>query len=505
MPTNLPRAAAFSAALLLAFATLGGASEIGANDFRISDMGGDGNNPYDAWLPDVAHDGIHNEYVVVWYGDDNTGGLVDEEHEIFAQRISGATGLPVGTNDVRVSYAGGTGDPDYDAYEPAIAFDSASFQYLIVWSQDTNEGGLVDNEFEIWGRITDRWLNPLFGGNFRISSMGPDGNIAYGAYEPAVAFNPFRQEYLVVWHGDDNAGGLVDNENEIWGQRVSSTGTLVGARFRISDMGGTGSAAYDATSADVAFNSTQREWVVVWSGDDNTGSLVDEEFEIYAQRLDELGAELGGDYRLSDMGGTANTSFGAWYPAIAYNSNADEYLVVWLGDDNVDGLVDGEYEVFGQRINYWLGTLGGNDVRLSDAGGTGNATYQVIWDPDVAFNPADGEYLVTWSGEDTVDGMVNGEWEVFVQALDEDGLEIGANDERISDACDLGNTNGFVYAPAVAADLVNGQFLVVWGGSDNVGGMAPGEFEAMGQLIGGFVFADGFEGGNTSTWSSTSP
>ena len=35
---------------------------------------------------------------------------------------------------------------------------------------------------------------------------------------------------------------------------------------------------------------------------------------------------------------------------MAYNSANDGYLVVWQGDGNVGGLVDDEFEVFGQRL-----------------------------------------------------------------------------------------------------------------------------------------------------------
>ena len=35
---------------------------------------------------------------------------------------------------------------------------------------------------------------------------------------------------------------------------------------------------------------------------------------------------------------------------MAYGSDPDELLVVWTGDDDVDGLVDEESEIFGQRL-----------------------------------------------------------------------------------------------------------------------------------------------------------
>ena len=37
--------------------------EIGTNDFRLSDMGGD--KSYDAWQPEIAYNNIQNQYLVV--------------------------------------------------------------------------------------------------------------------------------------------------------------------------------------------------------------------------------------------------------------------------------------------------------------------------------------------------------------------------------------------------------------------------------------------------------
>ena len=57
--------------------------------------------------------------------------------------------------------------------------------------------------------------------------------------------------------------------------------------------------------------------------------------------------------------------FGAFNPALAYNSLNNEYLVVWQGDDSTDG----EFEIFGQRLNAATGAgIGANDFRLSDMG-----------------------------------------------------------------------------------------------------------------------------------------
>ncbi len=116
--------------------------------------------------------------------------------------------------------------------------------------------------------------------------MGPRLDSDFDAANPGIAYDPTVDEYLVVWHGDDDAGALVNNEYEIYGQRVGSAGGELGVNdFRISDMGGTGASQFGAFDAAVAFGSDAHEYLVLWVGDDDTRELVNGEFEVFGQRL----------------------------------------------------------------------------------------------------------------------------------------------------------------------------------------------------------------------------
>jgi len=188
--------------------------------------------------------------------------------------------------------------------------------------------------------------------------------------------------------------------------------------FRISDMGGDGNVAYDAYTPKVAYNSTDNEFLVVWYGDDDTGSLVDNEFEIYGQRISDAGAEIGGDLRLSDMGATdGSVSFYAADPSVSYNASDNVYLVVWRADDDTAPQVDDEYEVFFQVVAGATGAEVGPDERISDMGTDGDAASDT-YDPDVAWNSTDNEFLVVWHGDEDIAPLIDGEREIFGQRLD---------------------------------------------------------------------------------------
>jgi hypothetical protein len=385
-------------------------AEVGPNDFRISNMGPDGDANFGGLIPAVAYNPNADEYLVVWYGDDDTGSLVDGEVEIYGQRLDALTGAEVGPNDFRISDMGSDGDADIDGGLAAVAYNANADEYLVVWIGDDDSAGLADDEYEIHGQRLDASTGAEVGPNdFRISDMGPDGNANLKAIAPALAYNSNADEYLVVWHGND----AIDGDFQIFGQRLDgSTGAEIGINdFRISD------GIFQASFAAVAYNPGADEYLVVWnSGGPGPGP----EWEIYGQRLDgSTGAEVGcDDLRISDMGPDGNTNFlAADKPAVAYNLSADEYLVVWNGDDETGSLVDGEFEIYGQRLDGSTGLeIGSNDFRISDMGPDGDTTFDARR-PALPANPRPDEYLVIWEGDDDTGTLVDDEDEIFGQLL----------------------------------------------------------------------------------------
>ena len=455
-----------------------GSTEIGPNDVPLSEAGPAGNAAFSATRADIAYNSTANEFLVVWEADDNSGALVDGEFEIYGQRVDATTGVEIGS-DFRISTQGVDGDLSFQAREPSVAYDSTNNQYLVVW-----RGTRIVAEDEIFGQRVSA-TGTLSGSNFRISDMGPDGNTSFQAQDPAVAYNSTADEFLVVWSGDDDTAPLVDDENEVFAQRVTSAGAEVGTNdFRLSDMGPNGNTAYTASRPAVAYNSTDNEYLVTWEGDDDTGSLVDDEFEIYAQRVSAAGAEVGtNDIRLSDMGPDGNSSFDAGAPQVAYNSTANQYLVVWQGDDNTAPLVDEENEIFGQLVTAAGVETGNNDFRISNMGTNGAAALDALL-PDVAYSVSNNEYQVVWQGDDDTAPLVDEEFEIFGQRLTASGAEVGANDQRISDLGPNGDTTFDAFEPAVAFGTTNDEFFAVWHGTDDIAPLVPGEIEVFGQRIG---------------------
>jgi hypothetical protein len=475
--------------------------EIGDNDFRISDMGPNLSDAYEATLPDVAHNSANNRFLVVWMGDNNTPPQVNDEYEIWGQRINAATGAAVWSNDFRISQAGPDGDVGWAAEEPAAAYNPTDNQYLVVWSGSDDADGCVAGEQEIWGQRVDGATRFLIGDSIRISHAGGTGITTYSAWQPDVVYNGVSGEYLVVWSGEDSNDGMVDYEYEIFLQRIdAATGVEIGGDERISDAGGLGDSSYGAFGPKVAFNSFDNQYLVVWYGKDDLPGIV--EREIWGQRLSATGAEIGAnDFRISDMGPDGDTAFEPFLPEVAYNSVDNEYLVVWSGDD----VTDNEREIWGQRLSADGIEIGVNDFRISDMGPDGAVVFGTS-EPAVAYDATFNTYLVAWRGDDDLVGV--NENEIFGQYLDAaTGAEIGGNDVRLSDMGPDGSTDFNVEYPSVAYNSTDNQYLVVWSGDTlEPLTLADEEFEIFGQrVLAGVLFSDHFETGDLLAWTIAAP
>jgi hypothetical protein len=446
--------------------------EVGVNDFRISFFSGAN---YNAFRPAVAYNSVDNQYLVVWYGDNNVGNLVDDEYEIWGQALDAATGAAIGIgNNFRISFMGPDGNTAHYGWWPDVAYNSQNNEYLVVWN------GLLNGEFEVWSqRLNAATLAPI-GGHVRLSFMGPAGSTNYSAYWPKVTYNSVNNQYLVVWSGDHHTGGLVAGELEVFGQRIEGgTGNMIGGKFRISFMGPNGNPDYDAYWPDVTYNSDRNEYLVVWSGDHHTGGLVNEEFEIFGQRLNGTnGVAIGTNFPISGMGPTGDPNYDAYTPAVAYSSASQRYLVVWSGDHSSGGFVDDEFEIYANLLAVSDdGVTSYGPRRLSTMGGIGNPNFDAD-NPAVSYNSATNSFLVVWSGDEVFQNFR--EREIFGVEVDAYGMKIG-DQVRLSDVPPVNDPSRGAFFPAVAANSANQEFLVVWQADPFA--LEDNDYEIFGQRV----------------------
>jgi hypothetical protein len=370
--------------------------------------------------------------------------------------------IETGPNDFRISVAGTDGDGALND-SPAIASNDSG-EALIVWYQDAKlDPGDAAAQQEIFGRRVNRNTGATIGAPFRISDMG--GTTAPTSFHagdhPDVVYNSTDDEYFVVWSGDDDTDPdptLVDNKQEVFGQRVNSDGSFDGGNVRISHMGNEGDANSWALSPSVAWDSENNRYLVVWTGSNSTSSGTAEQ-EIYGRIVNANGTSFSSDeIRISTVGPELDLGRSGQHPDVVFASESDKFLVVWDATHDAPTAVN----IFGQFIDT-AGAESGSDFRITTVGASEtDANYQATY-PSLAYDPDDDRFLVAFkSGVNGVTAL--GEIEVFGAFVESSGTS--ASPFRISHAGPDGFTEYQVFEPVVAWKA-NG-WVVAWDGEQVV-------------------------------------
>jgi hypothetical protein len=96
---------------------------------------------------------------------------------------------------------------------------------LVTWTGNDEafipDGGALLGDYEIWSRSVRIGSESAVGPSIRISDMGDTSMFpgSFDASDPATATGA-EGRLLVVWQGDDDEDGLVDEETEIFGELV---------------------------------------------------------------------------------------------------------------------------------------------------------------------------------------------------------------------------------------------------------------------------------------------
>jgi hypothetical protein len=254
-------------------------------------------------------------------------------------------------------------------------------------------------------------------------SLGPFLNIwldDVGNFEPAVAYNSRRDEFLVVWSNTRSGGATKD----IYARRLSGNGTLR-SYFTISH-----NANFHNYEPDVAYSPIHDEYLVVFTYNSSvTGP------DIWARRVKWDGSWMSSEFALGRKTDSQHD------PAVTYNSDADEYLVVyqntWAG---------GGRDIDAERVRASDGTPLGW-VNVAAGGGQFRSA------PDVTYNPASNLYLIAYTFQS------GGSADIFGKVA---SWNFGDVSPEIH-ICDDPNGQANV---AVAAD--GGEYLAVWEDLPNV-------------------------------------
>jgi hypothetical protein len=233
------------------------------------------------WEPAVAYSPAHDEYLIVY-----TGEVAEENYDIFARRIKwDGTGAAA-----RTSLATG---PDIQQH-PSVAYNRQNDQYLVVYEEETAAPAT-----RVLGRLLKASDGTLQSGGVPIAA-------GVGQYrrQPDVAYNPDRNNYLVVYSYEEPASSGCSIP-----ARIASADLLVLSReFRVGANPGCGYEPAVATGPG--------EYLVVWSTSD----------QVYGRRVGAEGMPRGpsGGFALPSTAPAPNRR----NPDVAYRAGFG-YLATW--------------------------------------------------------------------------------------------------------------------------------------------------------------------------------
>lgn len=444
-------------AVLLVALTAGdrvSAAPIGAQ-FAISQMAALGEPTF---LPEIAvaySDPATDRFLVVWSSNNSlgtSGGSHDGTDEIWGRLYTGA-GAPVGA-EFQISDMGLAGDTSFHTKNPAVAYNSADEEFLVVWSGDSAMRPPQPRETEIFGQRLTVDGAQVGANDFQISNQGKPYVAGDFANYPAVTFNSELDEYLVVWTANTRVTRLaLVPEQEIYAQRLGANGSEKAPEKRVSTTGFDGQPSWMAAMPDVAYNNVADEYLVVWTSNAPTYWG----FDIMAQRLgagpNNAGVEIGGDFQISYVGAAKFDYDFAAAPAISFDPDTGRYLVVWLQMDKLD--VNAYHnDIWGQLLGATGKSIGkpvGPPVQYSQAGPAGTPNW--VGEPDVVYSPSTKQHTVVFSAGESLSGT-----EIYGQAVTPAGAESGV-DYSIS-------STGIAHAPALAHGSLADKNLLTWLGED---------------------------------------
>ena len=333
-------------------------------DFLVNDDGGrtEQSHPRVA----VAGDG---SFVIVWT--DRRAGIGD----IYLQRFS-ADAQPVQRN-VKVN------DEETDAYqaEPAVAVDLSGL-YSAVWKDYRN--GTYPFGPDIYFQRYDSSVTAV-DSNRNLTAPIPDSL----KETPDISLSPFG-EGVVVWADYRNRNW------DIYAQRISSSGSLLGDNIRVNNDAGTAQQHSPRVSV------SPDGWFVVTWYDNRLGND-----DIWVQRFDSLGLPLGANVRVnSDTQGKRQA-----FPDIAADG-AGNFIVVWV--DWRNGNYPVNPDIYFRKFDTSMTALSAERKINTDIGTRAQR------EPSISVDRT-GHAAVVWADSTA------GSWDITGQMIDADGVLRGSN------------------------------------------------------------------------------
>jgi hypothetical protein len=355
-------------------------------DFKVNDnqIGVDQHNPA------ISVDGSGN-FVITWK-DQRNG-----DSDIYAQRYSSdgtALGANFKINDDLGNAAQGS---------PSISTDNSG-NFVITWGDGRNEDDEHDSDIYAQRYSSD---GSALSANFKVDeNQGTEQ-----AWWPHIAMDD-SGTFVIVWQD----GHIWTEFSDVYAQRYSTDGNVIGANFKVNDVPGTGWFYHPSISTDGSGN-----FVITWTEGHHR------DHDIYAQRYLKDGSAEGTNFKVTDFQGSAYLS-----STSVSTDGSGNFVITWGNREY------GDSPVYAQRYSS-DGSAIGTNFKVNENQSSGA--------PSISIDRS-GKFVIAWQDER------NGDSDIYAQRYSSDGSTFGTN-FRVTNTSD-----GDQGDPDVA--LMNGRIYFSW-------------------------------------------
>ncbi len=340
-----------------------------------------------------------------------------------------------------------------DQNEPAVAYSTASGQYLVVFESDEHDG-------DILGRYVDAQTGQVVGGWFYIADSDAK------EHRPDVAYDSYRDRFLVVWQ-EYTCGASIPQycyytiRGRLLRGSYNGGNMMAGDRFEVASEWTNMAAGYDLRDPAVAFNAHEYYFQVVYvRGQDFAGQYR----QIYGRLLR---SDASQPIPLGDRGGFEIRTYpsgGVRTPDVAWSeADAFTFLAAWerWQDDDVDYIAiaylydwyrAGAPQVQGR---WWIAPLDWGTYPLS----------RDCANPAVAYDPVNDAFTIVFEHSETAFTGIDGIYGTRVTSqYDENGNAIGS---AFPIEITFDDTNQTHHQPDIAYSSATGEMHAVYHTEDS--------------------------------------
>jgi hypothetical protein len=301
-------------------------------------------------------------------------------------------------------------------YSPAGAYSSKHNEYLVVWEVDWGGG------------YHDIHARRISGDGRLLSEFSLANESGHSQANPAVAYDPINDRYLVVWAYDYWGNS---SDWDVYGSFIPWNGPQGEVNdFSICD--------WDSNQAHpaVVYAGTQKEFLIVWKSEASGVAGY-----ISGRRI----TAATGDFPAGDGFTISSGNQIRDFPDVAYNLHRNEYLVTWDLEKTAMDI-----DIYGKRLRGDGETLTGGSPPVKDE-------FVIAYWPDFEAMPAVAacdkadQYLVAWQSDHGTGGA---DYAIYARYLDGDAVP--GNIHTID------NTTSPELNVDVDCNLAGDRYLLAW-------------------------------------------